>query len=111
MRRLGSQAQLGIAGRERFRLRGRDWLAPFDRGITVVVHQTPPDAERRTFSSRHLRERALAHDPDELLAERKHLLLVDDALEAEQAPLGYLSCADFVHDGPLSPQSVDEVVG
>src|SRR5215468_1444290 len=111
MRRFGSQAQLGIVRRERFRSRGRDWLTPFDRAIAVGVHQTPPDAERRAFSSFDLRERALAKDRDELLAERPHPLLVDVALETEQAPLGYLPRGDFVHDRPLSAQSVDEVVG
>src|ERR1700735_399120 len=110
MRRLGSQRQLGIVRRERLRLRGRDWRAPFNRAIAVVVHQTPPDAEHRAFSSFDLRERALAQDRDELLAERPHLLLFDVALETEQAPLGYLPQGDFVHDGPLSPQSADEVV-
>ena len=55
--------------------------------------------------------RVKGEDRDELLAERPRTLLVDIALQAEQAPLGYLSCGDFVHDGPLSAQSVDEVVG
>src|ERR1700678_2505549 len=111
MGRLGSQRQLGIVRRERFRLRGRYWRAPFDRAIAVGVHQTPPDAQRRAFTSLDLRERALAHDRDELLAERPHLLLGDVALEAEQAPLGYLPGGDLVHDGPLSAQPADEVVG
>src|ERR1700678_1099775 len=111
MRRLGSPRQLGIVRRERFRLRGGYWRAPFDRAIAVGVHQTPPDAERRAFSSFDLRERALAQDRDELLAERPHLPLLDVAFEAEQAPLGYLPRRDFVHDGPLSAQPVDEVAG
>src|SRR6202161_3348294 len=111
MRRLGSQRQLGIVRRESFRLRGRDWRTPFDRAIAVGVHQTPPDAEHRAFSSFDLRERALAQDRDELLAERPHLLLLDVALQTEQAPLGYLAGGDFVHDGLLSAQSADEVVG
>src|SRR6202050_4250786 len=111
MRRLGSQRQLGIVRRERFRLRGRDWRTPFDRAIAVGVYQTPPDAERRAFSSFDLRERALAHNRDELLAERPHLLLLDVALETEQAPLGYLAHRYFVHDGPLSAQSAYEVAG
>ena len=33
------------------------------------------------------------------------------ALQAEHAPLGYLSCVDLVHDVALSTQSADEVVG
>src|SRR6202167_3612962 len=111
MGRLGSQRQLGIVRREGFRLRGRDWRAPFDRAIAVGVHQTPPDAERRAFSSFGLRERALAQDRDELLAERPTLLLLDVALETEQAPLGYLTRGDFPHDGPLPAQSADEVAG
>src|ERR1700678_424549 len=111
MRRLGSPRQLGIVRRERFRLRGRYWRAPFDRAIAVGVHQTPPDAQRCAFSSFDLRERALAQDRDELLAERPHLLLGDVALEAEQAPLGYLPRADFPHDGPLPAQSADDVPG
>src|SRR5215471_1593803 len=111
MRRLGSQAQLGIARRERFRLRGRDWLTPFDRAIAVGGQEGPPDAERRAFPSFDRRERALAEDRDELLAERPHPLLVDVALETEQASLGYLPGGDFVHDRPLSAQSVHEVVG
>src|ERR1700751_4984552 len=87
MRRLGSQRQLGIVRRERFRLRGRDWRTPFDRAIAVAVHQPPPDAERRACSSFDLRERALAQDRDELLAEWPPPLLVDVALKTEQAPL------------------------
>src|ERR1700761_6915200 len=110
MRRLGSQRQLGIVRRERFRLRGGDWRTPFDRAIAVSVHQTPPDAQRRAFSSFDLREWTLAQDGDELLAERPHLLLGDVALETEQAPLGYLPGGDFVHDRLLSAQSADEVV-
>src|ERR1700683_4170550 len=111
MRRLGSQRQLGIVRRERFRLRGRDWRTPFDRAIAVGVYQTPPDAERRAFSSFDLRERALAHNRDELLAERPHLLLLDVALETEQAPLRDLPRGDFVHDGLLPAQPADEAVG
>src|SRR6202041_4160725 len=103
--------QRGKGGRQRSRLRGRDWRPPFDRAIAVVVHQTPPDAQRRALSSFDLRERALAHDRHELLAERPHLLLGDVALETEQAPLGYLAHRYFVHDGPLSAQSADEVAG
>src|SRR5580704_19118150 len=102
MGRLGSQRQLGIVRRERFRLPARDWHTPFDRAIAVGVHQTPPDAQHRAFSSFDLRERALAQNPDELLAERPHLLLLDVALQAEQAPPGYLAGGDFVHDGLLS---------
>src|SRR3984957_4620935 len=105
---LDPQRQRGIVRRERFRLPGRDRRAPFDRTIAVGVDQTPPDAHRRAFSSFDLRERALAQDRDELLAERPHLLLGDVALEAEQAPLGYLPGADLVHDGLLSAQSADE---
>src|ERR1700691_3523367 len=56
-------------------------------------------------------ERALAQDRDELLAERPLPLLVDVALQAEQAPLGHLPRGDFVHDRPLSAQSADEVAG
>src|SRR6202035_3478653 len=56
-------------------------------------------------------QRALAQDRDELLAERPLPLLVDVALETEQAPLGYLPRGDFVHDRPLSAQPADEVVG
>src|SRR6202167_5375204 len=108
MRRLGSQRQLGIVRRERFRLRGRDWRTPFDRAIAVGVYQTPPDAERRPSSSFYLGGRALAHNRDELLAERPHLLLLDVALETEQAPLGHLPRGDFVHDRPLSARSADE---
>src|ERR1700744_734412 len=110
MSRLGAQRQLGIVRRERFRLLGRDRRAPFDRAIAVGVYQTPPDAQRRAFSSFDLRQRALAQDRDEFLAERPHLLLGDVALETEQAPLGYLPGGDFVHDRLLSAQSADEVV-
>src|ERR1700753_4451073 len=102
MRRPGSQRQLGIVRCKRFRLRGRDWRTPFDGAIAVGVHQAPPDAQSRAFSAVDPRERALAQDRDELFAERPHFLLVDIALETEQAPLGYLTCGDFVHDGPLS---------
>src|SRR6202044_4065202 len=111
MRRLGPQRQLGIVLCEGMCLCLGNRRAPFDRTIAVAAHQAPVDAEGRAWASFDLRERALAQDSDELLAERPHLLLGDIALETEQAPLGYLPGGDFVHDGLLSPQSADEVVG
>src|SRR5580692_3348416 len=111
MRRLGSQRQRGIALREGSRLCRRNRPAPFDQTVAVSARVAPPDAEERACPSFHQRERALAPDPDELLAERPLPLLADLALQAEQAPLGYLPGSDFVHDGPLSAQSVHEVVG
>src|ERR1017187_3277987 len=105
------QAQLRVMRRKRLRVRLRDRLAHLDRAVAVGAHFTPVDGEHRAFTTLHLRQRPLAQDRDELLAERPRSLLVDIALQAEQAPLGYLSCGDFVHDGPLSTQSVDEVVG
>ena len=97
--------------RKRLRVRLRDRLAHLDRAVAVGAHLTPVDGEHRAFTPLHLRQRSLAQDRDELLAERPRSLFVDIALQAEHAPLGYLSCSDFVHDGPLSTQSVDEVVG
>src|SRR5215469_7992822 len=111
MRRLGPQRQLGIVLCEGMRLRRGNRPAPFDRTIAVSARPGPVDAEGRAFSSFDIRERALAEYRDELLAERPHPLLVHVALETKQAPLGHLSRGDFVHDGPLSAQSADEVVG
>ena len=70
MRRLGSQRQLGIVLCEGMRLCRGNRPAPFDRTIAVSAHLAPVDAEERAFSSFDLRERALAKDRDELLAER-----------------------------------------
>src|SRR5216117_3856742 len=111
MRRLGPQRQLGIVPCEGMCLRLRNRPAPFARAIAVSAYPAPLDAEERAFSSFDLRERALAQDRDELLAERPLPLLVDVALETEQAPLGHLPRGDFVHDRPLPAQSADEVVG
>ena len=91
MRRLGSQRQLGITVRERSRLCRWNRPAPFDQTVAVSARVAPPDAEERACPSFHQRERALAPDPDELLAERPLPLLADLALQAEQAPLGYLA--------------------
>src|ERR1700729_3961904 len=87
------------------RLRLRNRPAPFDRTIAVIAHPAPVDAEERAFSSLDLRERALAQDRDELLAECPLPLLVDVALQAKQTPLGHFLRGDFVHDGPLSALS------
>src|SRR5262249_8690231 len=88
MRRLGSQRQLGILLCEGTCLCLGNRPAPFDRTIAVSAHLAPVDAEERAFSSFDLRERALAKDRDELLAERPRPLLVDVALDTEQAPSG-----------------------
>jgi hypothetical protein len=98
--------------RERVRFPRGNRPAPLDQTIAVSDRVAPVDAEGRAFSSSDLRERALAQDRDELLAERKLPLHVDVPLEAEQAPLGHLPHGgDFVHDRPLPAQSADEVVG
>ena len=108
---LRSQGQLGIVRRERLRVRLEDRLAPLDRAVAVGAHFAPVDGEHRALSARQLRERPLAQDRNELLAERPRARFVDVALQAEQAPRGHLACGDFVHDRPTSTQSVDEVRG
>src|SRR5581483_1553062 len=107
MRRLVSQRQLGIVPCEGMCLGLGNRPAPFDRTIAVSAHPAPVDAEERAFSPFDLRERPLAQDREELLAERPLPLLVDVAFQAEQAPLGYLPRGHFVHHGPLSAQPAD----
>jgi hypothetical protein len=58
-----------------------------------------------------LRERSLAQDRDELLAERPRTRLVNVALQAEQAPRRQLARRDFVRDRPGSTKVADEVLG
>src|ERR1700735_2311335 len=111
MRGFGPQAQLRVVRRERLRVRLWDRLAPFNRAVAVLAYLTPVDGEHRAFPPFHLRQRSLAQDRDELLAECPRALFVDIALQAEHAPLRYLSCVDLVHGVALSTQSVDEVVG
>src|SRR5438046_2674713 len=81
VRRFGSQRQLGIVLREGMCLCLGNRLAPLDQTIAVGARVAPVDAEGRAFPSFDLRERALAQDRDELLAERKLILLVDVALQ------------------------------
>src|ERR1700722_3781515 len=111
MRGFGPQAQLRVVQRKRLRVRLWDRLAPFNGAVAVRAYLTPVDGEHRAFTPFHLRQRSLAQNRDELLAECPRALFVDIALQAEHAPLGYLSGGDFVHHGPLSAQLVDEVVG
>jgi hypothetical protein len=109
VRGLGSQDQLGVVRRKRRRVRRRDRPAHLHRAIAVGAHLAPVDREHRPFASRELRERPLAQDRDELLAQRPRALFVDVALQAEQAPCGHLAGRDVVRDGSLSAQPVDEI--
>src|ERR1700728_850083 len=105
MRWFGSQAQLRVVRRKRLRVRLGDRLAPLHWAVAVGAYLTPVNGEHRAFTPLHLRQRSLAQDRDELLAERPGALFVDIALQAEHAPLGYLACGDFVHDVALSTHS------
>src|ERR1035437_5990283 len=90
-----SQAQLGILRSKRLRVFLRNRPAPLDRAVAIGAHLTPVDTEHCPFTSVHLRQRSLAQDRDEFLAERPRALFVDVALQAKQAPLGYISYAVF----------------